>query len=282
VYAVDSKRERELVLLKIGEFAHIGQISIKTLRHYDALGLLKPSRIDAESGYRFYEMGQLADVIRIQALKDCGFSLDEIAKLLPTHDAATIGELLRQRIATQQRFVEEEQARLQRMMARMQQLASGDLAPAYDVALKQTEPLTLVGLRCCVAGTEEIGPLAWMVLERLMEQGIVISGPLIHLYYESCPEEERLDLFVGVPVLALPSIRDDLRCERLAGGELVACVVYRGDYTGIGTAYRALNSWMAASGYHSIGPGREIYHWSPLHTQDAASYLTEIQYPVAR
>jgi DNA-binding transcriptional MerR regulator len=278
---VDSKRERELIVLKIGEFARIGQISIKTLRHYDALGLLKPSRIDAESGYRFYEMGQLADVIRIQALKDCGFSLDEIAKLLPTHDAATVGELLRQRIAAQQRFVEEEQARLQRMMARMQQLASGDLAPPYDVALKQTEPLTLVGLRRCVASTEEIGPLAWTVVERLTEQGIVISGPLIHLYYEGCPEEEGLDLFVGVPVLALPSIRDDLRCERLVGGESVACVVYRGDYAGIGNAYQALNSWMAASGYHPIGPGREIYHWSPLHTQDTASYLTEIQYPIA-
>jgi DNA-binding transcriptional MerR regulator len=280
VYAVDSKRESELMVLKIGEFARIGQISIKTLRHYDALGLLKPSRIDAESGYRFYEMGQLADVIRIQALKDCGFSLDEIARLLPTHDAANIGELLRQRIAVQQRFVEEEQARLQRMMARMQQLANSDIAPPYDVALKQTEPLTLVGLRRCVAGTEEIGPLAWKVVERLTEQGIVISGPLIHLYYE-CPEEEGLDLFVGVPVLALPPMRDDLCCERLAGGELVACVIYRGDYAGIGVAYQALNRWMAASGYHATGPGREIYHWSPLHTQDATSYLTEIQCPVS-
>lgn len=276
---MDSKRESERTVLKIGEFARIGQISIKTLRHYDALGLLKPSHIDAESGYRFYEMGQLADVIRIQALKDCGFSLDEIAKLLPTHDAVTIGELLRQRIATQQRFVEEEQSRLQRMMARMQQLASSDIAPPYDVALKQTEPLTLVGLRRCVAGTEEIGPLAWKVIERLTEQGIVISGPLIHLYYE-CPEEEGFDLFVGVPVLALPPVRDDLRCERLAGGESVVCVVYRGDYAGISAAYQALNRWMAASGYHATGPGREIYHWSPLHTQDAASYLTEIQCPV--
>ncbi len=278
---MDSKRERERTVLKIGEFARISQISIKALRHYDALGLLKPSRIDTESGYRFYEMGQLADVIRIQALKDCGFSLDEIAALLPTHDAGTIGELLRQRIAAQQRFVEEEQARLQRMLARMQQLACNDIAPSYDVALKQTEPLTLVGLRRSVAGTEEIGPLAWTVVERLTEQGIVISGPLIHLYYEACPEEEKLDLFVGVPVLALPSLRDDLRCERLVGGEQVACVVYCGDYASIGTAYSALNSWMAASGYHAIGPCREIYHWSPLHTQDAASYLTEIQWPIS-
>jgi DNA-binding transcriptional MerR regulator len=268
-------------VLKIGEFARISQISVKALRHYDALGLLKPSRIDTESGYRFYEMGQLADVIRIQALKDCGFSLDEIATLLPTHDAGAIGALLRQRIAAQQRFVEEEQARLQRMLARMQQLASHDIAASYDVALKQTEPLTLVGLRRCVAGSEEIGPLAWMVVERLAEQGIVISGPLIHLYYEVCPDEEKLDLFVGVPVLALPSLRDDLRCERLVGGEQVACVVYCGDYASIGTAYRALNSWMAASGYHAIGPCREIYHWSPLHTQDVASYLTEIQWPVS-
>ncbi|MBO0795674.1 MAG: MerR family DNA-binding transcriptional regulator [Ktedonobacteraceae bacterium] len=94
-------------MLKIGEFARLSQVSIKTLRHYDALGVLQPSQIDPENGYRLYEVGQLADVVRILALKDCGFALEEIAQLLRTHDVAAIEALLRQRVTIQQRLVKE-------------------------------------------------------------------------------------------------------------------------------------------------------------------------------
>ena len=63
-------------MLKIGDFARIGQVSIKALRHYDALGLLRPAHIQPETGYRFYDLAQLSDLARILALKDCNFSLD--------------------------------------------------------------------------------------------------------------------------------------------------------------------------------------------------------------
>lgn len=45
-------------MLKIGEFAQVGQVSIATLRHYDQLGLLKPSSLDPDSGYRYYSLDQ--------------------------------------------------------------------------------------------------------------------------------------------------------------------------------------------------------------------------------
>lgn len=270
-------------MLKIGEFARISQVSIKTLRHYDALGVLRPSQIDPENGYRFYEMGQLTDVVRILALKDCGFALEEIAQLLRTHDAEAIEQLLRHRVVAQQSLVAEEQARLHRMLARLSQLASADSVPLYDVALKQTEALTLVGLRQCVATTQEIGPFAWSVVQRLEQAALIPVGPLIHLYYDLSERDEgdeTLDLFVGAAVSALPSTMTTLDCERLVGGEQVACVIYRGDYTGISAAYTALDHWLMESGYQIGGCCREIYHWSPMHTTDASSYLTEIQYPL--
>jgi DNA-binding transcriptional MerR regulator len=58
---------------RIGEFARIGGVSIRTLRHYDELGLLAPAWVDPETGYRSYEARQLKRLNRLVALKDLGF-----------------------------------------------------------------------------------------------------------------------------------------------------------------------------------------------------------------
>jgi DNA-binding transcriptional MerR regulator len=268
-------------MLKIGEFARISQVSIKALRHYDAIGLLPPARIDHESGYRFYEIEQLGDLARILALKDCGFALEEIAELLKTRDALDIKAMLRQRIVEQQQLIAEEQARLHRITARLQQLERVD-APdsAFDVMLKRAEPLTLLGQRQTVATTQEIGPFARVVWGQLEQHGVMPVGPLVHLYYDENVGSELIDLFVGAPVMMVPVDGIDLRCERLLGGDLLACTIYRGDYGEIGAGYAALERWVAASNYQITGPYREIYHRSPLHTADPASYITEIQCPV--
>ncbi|HET8910910.1 MAG TPA: MerR family transcriptional regulator, partial [Ktedonobacteraceae bacterium] len=74
---------REIIhMLKIGEFAQVGQVSIATLRHYDQLGLLKPIALDPVSGYRYYALDQLPRLNRILVLKDLGFPLDQISQLL--------------------------------------------------------------------------------------------------------------------------------------------------------------------------------------------------------
>jgi DNA-binding transcriptional MerR regulator len=266
-------------MLKIGEFARLSQVSMKTLRHYDALGILRPSHIDPASGYRLYQIEQLADMMRILALKDCGLALEQIAELVRTHDLKAIEILLNERVTAQQRIVAEEQARLQRLIARVKQLASAEHLPLYDVALKRTEPLTLLGLRQHLATTKEIGPFARAVLRQFEQQAIIPLGSLIHLYFEATALEG-FDLFVGAPVAALSATSPNLCYERLTEGEQVACVLYRGDYAAINSAYVALHLWLATSGYRLAGPCREIYHRSPLHTDDSASYLTEIQYPI--
>ncbi|HEX2620790.1 MAG TPA: MerR family transcriptional regulator [Phototrophicaceae bacterium] len=267
-------------MLKIGEFARLSQVSMKTLRHYDRLGLLRPSHIDRESGYRLYEMEQLATMMRIQALKDCGFALENIAQLLQTHDVKAIEALLAQRVAEQQQIVAEEQTRLQRLMARLNQFANMEQVPPYDVALKRTEPFTLIGKRRCVATPAEIGPFANEVCCQLVDGGIICMGPVIHLYYELTSLEEELDVFVGLPVMALLTHNADLQYERIAAGQQVACVLHRGDYDTIKNAYITLNTWFSTSGYRLVGPRMEIYHRSPAHTGDPSSYLTEIQYPI--
>ncbi len=69
-------------MIRIGDFSKLSRVSIKALRFYDEMGLLKPISVDRFSGYRFYEYNQLPRLHRILALKDLGFSLEEIGHLL--------------------------------------------------------------------------------------------------------------------------------------------------------------------------------------------------------
>ena len=69
-------------MIRIGDFSKLSRVSVKTLRFYDEMGLLRPVEVDRFTGYRYYEFDQLPRLHRILALKDLGFSLEEIGRLL--------------------------------------------------------------------------------------------------------------------------------------------------------------------------------------------------------
>ena len=73
-------------MLKIGDFSKLSRVSIRMLRHYDDIGLLKPAEIDEVTGYRYYHEEQLFTIGRITSLKDMGFALADIIKILDCYD----------------------------------------------------------------------------------------------------------------------------------------------------------------------------------------------------
>ena len=73
-------------MLKIGEFSKLSRVSVRMLRHYDEIGLLKPAEIDTLTDYRYYREDQLPTAGRIAALKDMGFSLADIVRILEVYD----------------------------------------------------------------------------------------------------------------------------------------------------------------------------------------------------
>jgi DNA-binding transcriptional MerR regulator len=81
-------------MFTIGDFARHGRVSVRMLRHYDAIGLLRPARVDEATGYRYYEAGQLARLNRLIALKDLGFTLQHVGGIL---DEQVSAEELRDR-----------------------------------------------------------------------------------------------------------------------------------------------------------------------------------------
>ena len=83
-------------MLQIGEFSRICQVSVKTLHHYDKIGLLVPAEVDQVTGYRYYQVEQIDTMNYIQRLKRYGFSLEEIQQIITLSDEKEISRLLRQ------------------------------------------------------------------------------------------------------------------------------------------------------------------------------------------
>ena len=133
-------------MLRIGEFARRGRVSVKALRHYEAIGLLRPAHVDAATGYRSYEMDQLDDLHRLMVLRALGLSLERIRQVLqddPTPER--MRRLLAERQATVARRIDAEQAQLRRHRTRIRHLE--DAQPTYDIVLRDVPAALVASLR---------------------------------------------------------------------------------------------------------------------------------------
>jgi DNA-binding transcriptional MerR regulator len=146
-------------MFRIGEFSRITRVTIETLRHYDALGLLKPAKVDPFTGYRYYSARQLMSLNRILALKEVGFSLEEIARILQeqlTNDQ--LRGMLKAQLVRSEREIQEAELRQERILARLNYLNLEDDMPKYEVILKPVEKLTVAAIREVVPTIEQMPP----------------------------------------------------------------------------------------------------------------------------
>jgi len=135
-------------MIRIGDFSKLSRVSIKTLRYYDDMGLLKPVHVDEWTGYRYYAFEQLARLNRILALKDLGFSLAEITELLDEQvSLEQLRGMLRVRQSEAQQRVKDEQERLERIGARLRQIEMESKMSEYDVIIKQVDPIRVACMR---------------------------------------------------------------------------------------------------------------------------------------
>ncbi|GEM33360.1 hypothetical protein NN3_43670 [Nocardia neocaledoniensis NBRC 108232] len=124
-------------MFSIGDFARHGQVSVRMLRHYDAVGLLRPARVDPATGYRFYTAAQLARLNRLVALKELGFTLEQVGRMLdPGPGPAELRGMLTLRRAELAQRIAADNARLTDVEARLRIIEKEGVMPEQDVVLK--------------------------------------------------------------------------------------------------------------------------------------------------
>ena len=271
-------------MIKIGDFARLSQVSVVTLRYYDEMDLLKPVHVDGFTGYRYYSTEQLPRLNRILALKDPGFSLEQIRLMLT--DGLSIeqlrGMLTVQRAEVEKRLADERQ-RLVRIEARLRQIEMEDKMPDYDVVIKTVPAMLIASRRMTIPTNDQVpnylGPAYMETYDYVRKEGAKDVGPCLALWYSPADVYENEDVEAVVPIdRSLPGT-DQVKVYELPSTQ-VASVVHHGDFEDFTKGHAVLLEWIDANGYKVVGPYREIYiQHDKTNMSDSA---TEIQYPVKK
>jgi DNA-binding transcriptional MerR regulator/effector-binding domain-containing protein len=274
-------------MFKIGEFARMGQVSVRTLRHYEDLGLLRPVEIDRFTGYRYYSTTQLPRLNRILALKDMGLSLEQIGQLLDadlTPDQLKGMLMLKQAEFKQQ--LDETQMMLGRIDAWLSRLEEGgsvmSIMNSYEITLKAVEPMLVAALRQTIPAYGYLAGPFRMLRSYLAEFGFIKNHASLIIWHFSGTDEEQ-----GFEVELLEQLdepvpgSEQIKVYTLPGVELVASVTHLDGLDQAYQAYQALASWVEAHDYKVCGPTRQIHHaFNPQH--DPSTYIAEFQLPIEK
>ena len=248
----------------IGTVARLAQVSVRALRHYDDVGLLKPAQVDPLTGYRHYAPDQVLRLHRILVLRDLGVPLTAIGQLLD--DDVTVEQMrgiLRLRQAEARTRLAAQTEQLTRVEIRLAQLEEESMA-GYDVIVKRLEPMRVVALSEDLGGSDEIGEACGRMYPRLhavlAQHRVAFDGLSLALYEDTGDEDLPLRLTTALQVPAGVTIQGDgLTTIDLPAVERAATTVARGAPDRFPDAFRAVHEWIDKAGEQATSFERELY-----------------------
>lgn len=272
-------------MIKIGDFSKLSFLSVKTLRYYDEMGLLKPVQVDPFTGYRYYSASQLPRLNRILALKEMGLTLEQIRMLLENDMPVdqVIGILRRRQVELRQEVMENE-AILRRVEARLRQFEQENIMPKNEVTIKSVPALWVASVRGVVPTYPDQGAL-WGKLEPVLQKYQVKPvGPCFTIDHDLEYRERDHDLEVCEPLSGEVQLEPPVQVRLLPAVETMASLIHEGPFSTLYLSYQEMLKWIENNGYQFIESNREIYveiNENPDPGEDCGK-ITEIQFPVKR
>jgi DNA-binding transcriptional MerR regulator/effector-binding domain-containing protein len=274
-------------MFSIGEFARLGTVSVRTLRHYDEIGLLPPAKVDPATGYRGYSAEQLRLLNRIVALKELGLSLAQARQLV---DGITLEELqgmLMLRRAQLEQELEAHRNQLLGVEARLRYIAREGAMPADDIVVKKVPAMGVVAIAAPAPafGPENIVPVVNQSAAQFDRLGISDlvkkAGPYV-LFYEHDNYTD-VTVYLALPVAEQPAELPP-PAQYLVLPEIEAAVAVRNGLAAniFPMVYHDLARWAEDHGYEVHGPGREIWVNEVDDIADVDQQVFEIQLPFTR
>ena len=268
-------------MLKIGEFSKLSRVSVRMLRHYDEIGLLRPAVTDPFTDYRYYREDQLPTVCRITALRDLGFSLADTARILAVYDDRE--EL--------ERYFAARQAELEALLAdTAHKLTLLDTARKrlrkeenmnYNVTLKTIPARYAATVHAVIPRYEQEGMIWSTLVSETAPLGLVEADPCLCAvtFLDGEYKEKDVEMLAWKTVKGSYPDTEHVQFRTLPEVTVASCT-FRGSYDQISEVYAAIVSWIEANGYESAGPMFNIYHVSPHETKNPEEFVTEACYPV--
>jgi len=265
-------------MFTIGEFSKITGLTIKTLRFYHESGLLVPSHVDDQTGYRYYNDAQIDQARAISYLRDLEFPLAEIGEILRHEgDEGPILEVIERRKAALEeriRQLRKSVKSLGKFLQEERQVKTMMAERSVDVEEKTVPPMSIAGVRMngyyrdCGKGFARIG----------QSLGRFICGKPLMLHYDCEYRDGDANFEACMPVKGGKAPPEGISLRELPGGPCVA-LIHRGPYDQMAHSYARILRYIKDKGYKVVIPTREVYLKGPgmLWKGNPKHYITEIQ-----
>lgn len=277
-------------MYKIGEFSAIGKVSVRMLRHYDQMGLLKPQNIDKDSGYRSYSIEQLPKLNRIIFLKELGFSLQEVKEYLEKDMSI---EEMKSMLFVKRKELEDEIAlihyKLHKVSMRLEQMENEGKPPKYDISVKPTERMVIASIAEKVPHIQEMAyyckKMYGELYEELKKINIKPKGNEITIYHNKEFTEANLNVEAGVVIdeKYLTNIFSEgakIKIREIPAMENSAYLFYTGTYGGMEPAIMSMLGWVGQNNFKIKGPLMEIHLSGPAHVDDVVQQNAVLEFRI--
>ena len=264
-------------LYRIGLFAQMNRITVKALRFYEEQGLLLPAKIDGESGYRYYTMSQMEILHRILALKEAGFTIEDMKHLDASGDERSF--LLRKKNAILEKI-----AQLTLQLSRIDgYLMAGGNSLAAPVMVKTIPETVCAVMRRRIDSYDALFDIMPELGGYMEEAGCVCALPeyCFTQYLEPGFQEAQILVEVCEAVTEKKADRGSLRFRTIPETR-AACIYHKGSYRDFPKTYEVILRYIEENGYEICGNIRESYIDGVWNKDSEDEWLSEIQIPVVK
>jgi DNA-binding transcriptional MerR regulator len=281
----------DVSVLRIGEFARLACVSVKTLRFYDSARLFCPAHVDPRSGYRYYQIQQLAAIRQIRLLRALGCSIDDVKRWVASPEGSPARTALLEGLS--ERLRSRRSSDLERLRILQLWIRDAPGSGAHFVPLAPTERAIVAAaaftIRDRVRSMDRTVYRMFESAEQIVARlGARAARSPFLLFHDGDYRETDVDVEVCVPICRA--------ALRAAGGRLVegthraACLRFSGTYDQGPFAYNIIRRWLESTGARTTGPLRETYlrfgadqvgYTAPMRqlAKTVADYRTELQVP---
>lgn len=270
-------------MFKIGDFSKLTQVSIRMLRYYDEMGLLKPAKIDKFTNYRLYSTEQIPTLNKIKFLRDLGFNTSEISKALDQWDDKFIDSLLDNKQLEIENTIKLEKDKLFKIEQAKKDIEQGKIKINYNISIKSIPSYQVFSLRRIVSDYYAEGLLWKEMSEFAKKNNIPILNNTFAIYHDLDYRETNVDIEICAPV---NKIGKDTNCFTYRNTDaipIMACTMVYGSFKNIAGAYIEVANWLQKhSQYSMYKHNRQIVHRGQWNEENPDKYLTEIQIPLKK
>ena len=272
------------MIYKIGDFSRLCRVTVRTLRYYDEIGLLKPVRVDQNTGYRYYSIEQLPKLNRIVMLKGLGLSLDDINGLL--HNGMPVDhirQLLQVKKSEIQDRMNQDSGKLRQVEVWLDKISKEGLMPT-EMYIQRKYVLALRVISKREIGTYEettaklIDELRQQLNQPENQETVKVIGPVMGLFHDDEYKEKDADIEVALPISGKISVNEaSIEVKTIPECEVIS-VVHKGAYYNMDKAYAQIFEYAEEHSLKLVTPLRELYI-KYVGEVPEDELLTEIQFP---